>query len=302
MYWILKGRKSLQTGVSPVKSSYVRPLQVMACAFLLLSPAKAIVIDDYTIGEAPPSDVGYTLDWDYAYRVNATAGGTGVAVDPYWLLTAAHVADDKVPAAVTIGATTHTAAEVQYAPAGVDLALLRFSTPIFSDGHYEVYTGTFPAPPPPQTQRLTGLIVGYGREGTVSDTYYTPLTTGANIKRWGTNMIDGTANGLSAQGFTSDTIYMNFDLSDSPYEAGAAIYDSGGPVFVNDGGTWKVAGINVAIDATRGGTPSGSVDRIYAVSLPAYESWIMTVIPEPNTILLFGIAGLAAVRLRRRAT
>ena len=281
-----------------MKIKSVGALALAACVFFVASDSWAIVTEDNTIAESNPNDKGYSLDWSYVYRVNSGKGGTGVAVDRYWLLTAAHVADDINPAEVQIGATTYTAAEVQYHPDNVDLALLRFSSPIFDDGHYELYTGNFPTARP---QRLTGLIVGFGRTGTVSDTYYTPSGSGENTKRWGTNMIDGTLNSVSAQGFPSHMIYMNFDLGASDYEAGAAIYDSGGPVFVDDGGTWKVAGINVAVGRARTSTtPEGSLDRIYAARMPEYEGWVTGVVPEPSTGMLFALPGLGAALYRRR--
>ena len=256
-------------------------------------PSHGLVTGNYTAAEDDPLLYGYSISWNQVYRVNASAGGgTGVPVSLYWLLTAKHVADDKTPAEVQVGSSIYTAVNVFYHPQA-DLALLQFSTPVFSSGHYPLYTGTFPVSP-----RLEGVLVGFGYNGTVSSHYYTPSTGGHNVKRWGTNMIDGTADNVVIGSTTNDVIYMNFDSGDSPYEAGLATYDSGGPVLVNDSGVWKLAGINIAIGRHRSGTPSGSFDRLYAVRIPAYADWITNTIPEPNTTVLLAVSAVVA-SLRR---
>ncbi len=267
--------------------------------------AFAVVTGNNTIAASNPTGYGYTLDWSYVYRVNAAGGGgTGIPVDPYWLLTAAHVADDASPAKVAIGNATYNATSVVY-HGTADLALLQFSSPIFAGGYYPIYTGAFPTHPP--SSKLTGLLVGYGYAGNltagdVQSTYY-KWSIAPNTKRWGTNKIDGTADGYSAGGFTSSVLYMDFDLGDTTYEAGGAIYDSGGPVFVQDSGVWKAAGIMINVAATRSGTPSGYYDRTIAVRLPAYNDWIQSVIPEPSTLAM-GVGAVAigvfVRRFRRR--
>ncbi|HKL22369.1 MAG TPA: hypothetical protein VJ904_11225, partial [Tichowtungia sp.] len=75
-------------------------------AFLLLTAglsAHAIITGDNTTAESDPS--GTTgFSWDYVYNYK---NSSSVAVDPYWILTAAHVADDGGAGTLTIGATTY---------------------------------------------------------------------------------------------------------------------------------------------------------------------------------------------------
>lgn len=79
--------------------------------------------------------------------------------------------------------------------------------------------------------------------------------------RWGTNRVDGTARTKvdSSQGLL---LYCDFDAiggadnpldpgdaDATPYECQAAGKDSGGGWFIKSGGTWKLAGINYAVDS-----------------------------------------------------
>ncbi len=87
---------------------------------------------------------------------------------------------------------------------------------------------------------------------------------------------------------TNDGFWMGFHNSSTTYEAGVGTYDSGGGSFINDDGTWKLAGINTS----RGGS-NGNYTSIFAVSVPEYATWISGTVPEPSTILLlFGASGI----------
>lgn len=187
-----------------------RLCRIVAINVVLLFPMRSlgVVVGNYTAAEDDPQNYGYSIAWNQIYRVNASAGGgTGVPVGLYWLLTAAHVADDNTPPQVQVGLTTYTAANVFYHPQA-DLALLQFSSPVFSSGYYPLYTGGFPNSAP----YLLGVLVGYGYNGTVSSTYYTPSTGGHNVKRWGTNYIDGIADNVVIGSTTNNVITMALSL------------------------------------------------------------------------------------------
>lgn len=250
--------------------------------WLMVSSATAIIVDDYDIAEAPPQDLGdseWDLDWRFVYKYK---NSSAVAVAPYWLLTAAHVADDAGTGTVIIDGTNYIQQEI-IAHAGAfdpdrtdtsDLALVRFDKAF--PGFYPLYDGGFPSAPP--TSRLSAILVGYGVTGQVSATSYTMSSTGSGIRRWGTQRIEGetfqTYTGPSPLGETdNDGIEMEFTLIDSPYEAGLGTHDSGGGTFVKDGGTWKLVGINTYVDGGIAG-----VSEMFAVSMPAYQGWITNVI------------------------
>jgi hypothetical protein len=123
-------------------------------------------------------------------------------------------------------------------------------------------------------------MVGYGVTGAVYSTYYTTSAytdLSKGTKRWGSQKIDGSdTQPYDLQGTTVGTVNvglkMMFVSNETPYEAGAGFYDSGGGTFVTNGGVWKLAGINTVLYGA-GGTNLGT----FAVSVPAYETWATNV-------------------------
>jgi hypothetical protein len=69
------------------------------------------------------------------------------------------------------------------------------------------------------------------------------------VQRWGENQV-GDAYGY--------TLYAAFDQNGKPNEAHLSSGDSGGAVFINDGGAWKLAGINYSVDGPFSTTPTGA--------------------------------------------
>jgi hypothetical protein len=67
---------------------------------------------------------------------------------------------------------------------------------------------------------------------------------GDGVTRWGENVVTSIVNG----GPLNQFIYAEFNNNGSFNEAHLSVGDSGGAVFINDGGVWKLAGINYAVD------------------------------------------------------
>ncbi len=260
-------------------------LLVLTCLCL---PASAIVVDDYSVATNAPTG-SWDINWDYVYKYK---NSSAVAVGDHWLLTAAHVADDGGTGTVVVNGTNYLQQEIIFHAATddpehsdkADLALVRFDKAF--PGTYPLYTGSFPSFP--SNSRLDAVLIGYGVTGTVYSTYYraAPYTDPSKgTKRWGTQRIDGdltlTYNGDGSVGVTTNIGFkMDFSSSDSDYESGVGTYDSGGGTFVDDGGVWKLAGINTVGYRAYLSTPSDAWDRVFSVSVPAYETWATNVMSE----------------------
>ncbi|MFC7337315.1 trypsin-like serine protease [Haloferula chungangensis] len=61
--------------------------------------------------------------------------------------------------------------------------------------------------------------------------------------RWGTNTVAAT---ITQEG--ADYLQADFDATGGANEAHLSVGDSGGALFIQDGGSWKLAGINYAVD------------------------------------------------------
>lgn len=233
----------------------------------------AIAVDDYAAAEVSPTNSGYGLNWDYIYKYK---GASSVAVDHYWILTAGHVADDSGAGSLTVGGETYTQQEIVYHPSA-DLALVRYDKRF--PGYYLLHEGEIhDGRSGPRRLYYELVMVGFGFDGTVSSSSF---TQGSSRKmRWGTNRgeaettITVNMGGLVGEA-TSECFRVDFGLNDTAYEAGANVYDSGGPYFIEDGSSWKLTGINT-LRTGSGSTYTGN----YAVKTPVYVSWIKSVIAD----------------------
>lgn len=155
--------------------------------------------------------------------------------------------------------------------------------------------------------------------------------TGDDTRRWGTNVV---SNIYSTENYGISLLGMDFNAdSGNPNEANYSTGDSGGAVFINDNGTWKIAGINSWADGPYGLTSTpfenafyGSLyetDGFYGDTLNGWEevsgpgisyatrvstsqAWIseITGVPEPTTLPLVVLGSLALLsrRAARRRT
>jgi hypothetical protein len=68
--------------------------------------------------------------------------------------------------------------------------------------------------------------------------------SGDTVERWGENVVTA----IKQRPPGGDMIYALFDKAGLPNEAHLSVGDSGGAVFLDDGGIWKLGGINYDID------------------------------------------------------
>lgn len=242
--------------------------------------------------------------WDYK--------GSGTALSPNWVLTAAHnldTNDDGAPdAGLAInfhlpgfGIYTATAFYTHpdfggFANASIqrDLGLLYFDTPLPSDLFfpslsYDLHIGDQVA------------LVGYGRSGYGSYGY----TTDADLtdRRIGYNVVDWFTLDDQGEGFNAIFGY-DFDSPDTFGEPGGSLGndlesligpgDSGGPVFVELGAGYALAGVSTFTEGYGGrfGDTGGGI-----VLNPCLD-WIGQttgmIVPEPE-IKWFLLAGLLSI-------
>jgi hypothetical protein len=263
-----------------------------ALVFITLK-SYAIVTDDLATSESDPGTIAAysAFDWTGIYR---HPDGSGVAVDQYWLLTAAHAADYGGNGAITAGSTTYLQQEIVYSDADADLALIRY------DKAFPVYYSLFSGDLTPHgSTLLEGILVGYGNTGTVSTAAWSDSAAGRNTRRWGSQAIDReqtviyNAGGVMGE-TTNSGFWMDFDLNDTDYEAGVGVYDSGGGMLVNDGDEWKLAGINTF----RSGT-TGSYTATFSIAVQDYSDWITETVPEPSMAVFLCFSGLLFI-LRKK--
>ena len=214
---------------------------------------------------------------------------------------------------------------------GTDLRILKINE-VFPD-YAPLYTGSLETG---STLVTMGLGGPRGSVVTVSgEDKGWRITGGDGIARWGANVITAATNSPVGQLLMAD-----FDAISGIEESYLSVGDSGGGVFILDGGVWKLAGINYAVDGEfdtnattgdhhefmaalydKGGLFEGSdgsgwnyqadmaldiPGRFYASRISASASEINNVIsvvgvPEPSgAVLLLMAAGLIPAGRRSR--
>lgn len=124
--------------------------------------------------------------------------------------------------------------------------------------------------------------------------------TADSVQRWGENRVASIVGG---------NLYVLFHQAGLPHEAHLSAGDSGGAIFLSDGGVWKLAGINSDVDTfasgpDRGGPYSGAMfdergsyrsngklvtgavpvpSGFYAVRISQRVAWIHSVIGDTDS-------------------
>jgi hypothetical protein len=264
---------------------------------------------------------------DSGWQFQGDWGGLlGTPVGPNFFLTAKHGGGSVGDGFNYAGNTFTTTAQFDHPTA--DLTLWRVGGTFSS--YAPLYTGTDEVG---KSLVLFGRGAVRGAEVNVAGASPTDLRgwrwgdTGGGVRRWGENAVDtvatvGGANYLVA-GFSADGGVNEATLSGG---------DSGGGVFIQDGGIWKLAGINYAVQAefrsaadgpsffgaifdagglygntTSGfqllGDGPGNVEAsFYSTRVSSYVVWIegTMAVPEPAEIGAFAAVALAGFGVFRR--
>jgi len=319
---------------NPYQHQQPRRWRAALWAALLLTavPARAVLF--YGTGAvaynvlpgSPPGGAVADSGWQYH---GLWDNATGIAISPYYFITAKHLGG-SVGQTFTYGGTPYTTV-ASFDEPDHDLRIWQVSAPLPS--YAPLYQGIASEAGQP--------LVVHGRgtqRGAEVNVLANPV--GDQLRgwlwgfpeftlRWGENDVTS----IVIDPVWGDLLYATFDRP--AYEGGKvneatlSAWDSGGGVFVQEGGVWKLAGINLGVDGPfretaagpdflaavfdAGGlywdippTPgfdliaNGATDistGFYATRIASHLDWINGVVPEPRwNGLLGGIAvGLLGV-------
>lgn len=231
---------------------WLRPILIVAVFFAFpTAELKAVIFyssSDPSFNTTPPTGMLAGSGWQW---VGNWGGFQGAVIGPHHFLTARHVGG-TVGDPFILNSVSYTTV----ASTDDTLSDLRI---------YEI-SGTFPswAPLYRASDEIGKSLVVFGRglirEAEVRDVATNTLRgwqwgAGDGLLRWGQNTVSATVQGGSYWG---DLFKATFDAAGGTNEAHLAVGDSSGPVFINDGAGWKLAGIAAAVDAYFNTTNSGA--------------------------------------------
>jgi len=267
------------------------PASGIALVFLFLpglwaAPARGILVsDDPDLHEVlPPSQ------FDMVGYLNTGAGSTGILIDEWYFLTAKHAVANMYytwnPSLILDlddGKHWYGMAE-RFDHPTADIAVVRLKKSTQMSG-YELYTDT-------DENGQIGTLAGYGMSGTGQSvlTYWDPSKPGGDY-RYPRGTLRMGYNRLLAG---SDYLEIDFDDpstggfwgslgADEEVMFGSG--DSGGPTFIDEGGTLKVAGVHSELfDVDGNGRWPDYGDKGRDVRVSFYAAWILGKIPnQPAT-------------------
>ncbi len=311
-------------------------LGLLAGAALIVvttTPAHAIILlstGDITANTTAPGGLLAGSGWQY----EGTWGGVlGTAIAPNYFVTATHVGG-SVGGTFNYNGNNYTTTAKFSSPSS-DLTIWQVSGTFTS--YAPLYTGTDEVGHDlvdigRGTRRGADVTIASGPDAGLKGWQW---GTADGVQRWGQNTVSGIANGGGSLGQLLVADFNSLASGGLTYEATLSSGDSGGGLFIQSGGVWKLAGINYAVDnpfrTSAGGTdfnaaifdarglyfnsgsgfqqvghpvPDGEVSAsFYATRISSNLGWIesVTAVPEPQMCATgAGLALLAFAVARRR--
>lgn len=225
-----------------MKRTIFRRIAVAACCALAIftsRPAANGVIllstGDTAANTAEPAGALANSGWQYQGNWGAFLG---TPIAPHFFIAAAHVG--RAASVFSYNGETYTLVRSFPIP---DTDLLVWQV-----------VETFPTIAPLWTRRdeigQSVVVIGRGTQRGADVTLNSELHgwrwgSEDHVRRWGQNVVTAI---FSYKSDHNDLLVADFDNPGAANEAHLSGGDSSGAVFINDGGTWKLAGINYGVD------------------------------------------------------
>jgi hypothetical protein len=278
-------------------------------AVCLLTPidfASAIVF--YSQGnDVNLTNPGNGLPWENVVQMRSDSGpiGTGVYLGNRYVLTAGHVGPLTSVKVGFLDYQLESSTPISIGTA--DMKLVRLAS---DPGLNGVRLNTNPSGDTGNSY-LVGYGVGRASSSLLSSSPVTWGDSSTALKRWGTNLVDGTIAGVQVGGYTSDLLRTQFNSNAGINEAALTIYDSGSALFRQIGSEWYLVGLGAYVQNSGYSLASTQFnskdsDDSYFIRISSYAGSVQEIgavlVPEPSSRSLFlgGGALLWALGLARR--
>ncbi len=316
----------------PVSKQPLALASSLVACFLLgaATPARAVIITrDASGNTSAPTDPALATRWD---QVGNFSAYMGTPIASQYFLSAKHLGNLTGQSITFPDSSSYVTTASFFDPAS-DLAIYQISGTFPSDKIVPMYSGSF-------SSGQSMYVFGRGVPRTTTDVVGNAFPSGTEAKgwtwgsgtssrSWGTNSF----NQIISDPTGGPQIAYDFDYNGTGTDEGIlSVGDSGGPVFMQEGGVWKLAGINYAVQTPfnttntgsgfnaaifdKGGlysltapntwtytnpTPGNQPAFSFSSSVPANSAWIATIVPEPGTLTFVGLSAAAwLVYVRRR--
>jgi hypothetical protein len=290
-------------GLRPV----VLGLVVLATA---ASQADAVILyRSATRNTSAPSGTNYNSGWQW--QGNWANGFSGTPIASKYFISAAHFGGG-VGQNIWFGNKNHLVTQMWDDPS-TDLRVYKISDTFTT--YAPIYTGTS------ETGKRAMI---FGRGTTRSSDVKVGTTnhgwkwgTQDKVRSWGENTVAGVTN---FGGGIGNTLRFTFNKNALYNEGAPSGGDSGGGVFINDGGKWKLAGLNYLVDGpfsmTSGGasfnatlfdkggiyqtgafnadTSTDLPGNFYATRISSRASWINSIIKSTTTSSAMALPNVSA--------
>ena len=306
------------------RGPWLRIATVLVGCLFLSTPASAVIITrDATGNTSPPTDPALATRWGQVGNFNAYMG---TPIASQFFLSAKHLGN-LTGQSITFPDSSSYVTTAGFFDPSSDLAIYQIAGTFPSDKIVPLYSGGF-------TTNQSMYIFGRGVPRTTTDVIGNAFPsgteakgwtwgTGTSARSWGTNSFNQIVSDASA----GPQIAYDFDYNGTGSDEGIlSVGDSGGPVFMQEGGSWKLAGINYAVQTpfnttnTGGGFNAAIFDKggLYSLSapstwtytnptssnqpafsfsssVPANSTWIATIVPEPASLAVTALASAACL-------